>query len=656
MSSATVLRPAAPGPWARITDLILPIGMVASILVILVPVPAALMDLLLASNITIAVIMLLTTLYVRTPLEFNIFPSLLLATTLFRLVLNVATTRLILTRAVTAKLMAAGGVVRTFGEFVTGGATGTDKIVVGLVIFSIIVLIQFVVITKGATRISEVAARFTLDGMPGKQMAIDADLNAGVIDDREAQRRRQEIAQQADFFGAMDGASKFVRGDAIAGIVIILINIIGGLWIGIVEAGMSPGEAASLFTTLTIGDGLVTQVPAFLISLAAGLLVTRSNQETNLPNEFLRQLFSRPQALAVAAGFLGILVFTSLPRIPLLMIGAACVGLAVTLFRREAKARAAQTTKRVEAAKQAQHRVEDYLAIDPMELELGVGLIRWADPKRGGDLLDRIQRVRQNVASEIGVILPKVRVRDNMRLESNQYRIKIADIVVAAGSIDENVADPTAAIAAHLTETVRQHADELLTRDAVKHLIDELRQTSPAAVDELIPGLMKLGEVQQVLRLLLREQVPIRQLGPILETLGDYATRAKDEIWLAECVRQRLARTICTRYRDQDGRLYVVTLDPALEEQIRAGFQHDEGGLRIHLSPQAVEEVCGLLEAELEKLVAMGRPPIVLVSPDIRPALKQMTAAHIPQLVVLSYNEITPDTKTESITRILQAA
>ncbi len=648
--------PCSAGPWARIQDLILPIGMVASILVIMVPVPASWMDLLLASNITIAVIMLLTTLYVRTPLEFNIFPSLLLATTLFRLVLNVATTRLILTRATIDHELAAGGVVRTFGRFVTGGATGADNVVVGLVIFSIIVLIQFVVITKGATRISEVAARFTLDGMPGKQMSIDADLNAGAIDDREAQRRRQEVSQQADFFGAMDGASKFVRGDAIAGIVIILINIIGGLFIGVVQAGMSVGQAASLFTTLTIGDGLVTQIPAFLISLAAALLVTRSNQATNLPHEFLRQLFSRPQALAVASGFLGILVFTSLPRIPLLMIGAACAGMAITVSRRETKAQATQAKQRVEAAHQAQQRVEDYLAVDPMEVELGVGLIRWADPKRGGDLLDRIQRVRQSLAAEIGVILPKVRIRDNMRLEQSQYRIKIADIAVAQGTVHDKAADPTGAIAAHLTETVRQHADELLTRDAVKHLIDELRKTSPAAVDELIPGLMKLGEVQQVLRLLLREQVPIRQLGPILETLGDFATRAKDEIWLTECVRQRLARTICTRYRDQDGRLHVVTLDPALEERIRAGFEHDEGGLRIHLSPEAVEEVCGRLDAEVEKLVANQWPPIVLVSPDIRAALKQITAAHIPQLIVLGYSEITPDTKLESMTRILQAA
>jgi flagellar biosynthesis protein FlhA len=641
--------PAAPGPWARIQDLILPVGLVASVLVILTPVPAELMDVLLAANITIAVIMLLTTLYVRTPLEFSTFPSLLLVTTLFRLVLNVATTRLILTRAATDGELAAGGVVRAFGQFVTGGATGADNVVVGLVIFSIIVLIQFVVITKGATRISEVAARFTLDGMPGKQMAIDADLNAGVIDQREAQRRRQEIAGQADFFGAMDGASKFVRGDAIAGIVIILINIIGGLVIGIVQNGMSPAQAASLFTTLTIGDGLVTQVPAFLISLAAGMLVTRSNQASNLPSEFLRQLFLRPQALAVAGGFLGVLVFTNLPRIPLLLIGAACMGLAITLFRRETKVQAAEDKKQSEAARRSQQRVEDYLAVDPMELELGVGLIRLADPKRGGDLLERIQRVRQSLAAEIGIILPKVRVRDNMRLDQNQYRIKIADMAVAQGTLDAGVLDPGNTLAVHLSETVRRHADELLTRDAVKHLFDELRRTSPAAVDELIPGVMKLGEVQRVLQTLLREQVSIRQLEPILETLGDCAARTKSTIELAEHVRRRLGRAICLRYRDTGGRLHVATLDPTLEERILSAVESGNEGLEILLSPHDVETICAAIESETRKLTAAGHSPIVLVSPSIRAAMKQLTAVHVPQLVVLGYSEITRDTKIESV-------
>jgi flagellar biosynthesis protein FlhA len=702
MASAVAPRAvAASGSTARLQDLILPVGMIASVLVIMVPLPAALMDLLLASNITVAVIMLLTTIYVRTPLEFSIFPSLLLATTLFRLVLNVATTRLVLTRAGTEGLMAAGGVVRTFGEFVTGGSTGTDKIVVGLIIFSIIVLIQFVVITKGATRISEVAARFALDGMPGRQMAIDADLNAGIIDEHEAQRRRGEITRQADFFGAMDGASKFVRGDAIAGIVITLINIVGGLFIGVFEVGMSAGAAASLFTTLTIGDGLVSQVPAFLISLAAGLLVTRSSTEVDLPSEFLRQLFSRPQALAVTSGFLGVLIFTSLPRIPLFLIGAGCLAMASNLTRQTARTKASeQAKKQAEAAKTPAERPEDYLAIDPMEVEIGVGLIRLADPKRGGDLLERVQRVRQNVASDIGVILPKVRIRDNMRLDQNQYRIKIADMAVAEGTVPSGmflaidsgmttgrvhgiatkdpafgtpavwiepaardqaemlgytVVEPGSVIATHLTETVRKHADEILTRDAAKHLIDELQQTSPAVVSELIPGALKLAEVQQILQMLLREGVSIRQLGTILETLGDYAPRTKDPILLCEYVRHRLARAICTRYRDKENRLYVVTLDPELQDRIRAGFEHNEHGLFIRMSPQAVEATCRRIHAEVEKLTAANHPPIVLVGPQIRAALKQLTSPHMPQLIVLSYNEITRDTRIESLAVVSDA-
>ncbi len=691
-----VAAPTTRGSLARIGELILPVAIIGSVLVILVPLPTALMNMLLAANITVAVIILLTTIYVRTPLEFNIFPSLLLATTLFRLVLNVATTRLILTRAETDGLLAAGGVIKAFGEFVAG-----DKIVVGLIIFVIIVLIQFVVITKGATRISEVAARFALDGMPGKQMAIDADLNAGIIDEHQAQQRRQEITAQADFFGAMDGASKFVRGDAIAGIVITLINIVGGLFIGVVEAGMSVSEAASLFTRLTIGDGLVSQVPAFLISLAAGLLVTRSSRDSNLPSEFIRQLFSRPQALAVTGAFLGVLVFTSLPKIPLLVLGGGCFGIAITLSRRTAQAEVGkESERRAEAAKPSDERIEDYLTVDPMEVEIGVGLIRLADPKRGGDLLERVQRVRQNVASDIGVILPKVRIRDNMRLEQSQYRVKIADMVVSEGTvypdqflamdsgmttgkipgmetkdpafgtpavwIDRNLRDqaemfgytvvePGSVIATHLTETVRRHADEILTRDATRHLIDELKQTSPAVVEELIPTVLKLAEVQQILQMLLRESVPIRQLGAILETLGDYAARSKDPVLLTEYVRHRLARAICTRYRDQENRLHVITLDPALEDRIRAGFEHNDNGLFIRMSPPAVEETCRMIAADLEKLTLANHQPMLLVSPQIRAALKQITLPHLPQVVVLSYNEITRDTIIESLAMVSDA-
>jgi len=678
--------------FSKYSELILPVGIIASVLVILAPLPAALMDVLLAANITVSVILLLTTIYVRKPLEFSIFPSVLLASTLARLVLNVATTRLILTGAESRGMYAAGGVVKSFGEFVAG-----DRIVVGLIIFVIIIVIQFLVITKGATRISEVAARFALDGMPGRQMAIDADLSAGIIDENEAQRRREEITQQADFYGAMDGASKFVRGDAIAGIIITLVNIIGGLIIGVFEAGMSVTEAAQLFTRLTIGDGLVSQVPAFLVSLAAGLLTTRSTQDTNLPREVLKQLFSRPQALAVTGGFLGILVFTNLPTVPLMAIGGGCVGLALLLMNQnktEAAQQQAKAKAEEEQANKPEERIEDYLQVDPMEMEIGLELVRLADPKRGGDLLPRITGVRQAVASEIGIVLPKVRIRDNIQLPENGYRIKIRGATVAEDAVYPNrflamasgmqaaelpgektkdpafgqpavwiepgvrpqaemmgytVVEPAAVLATHLKRVVQKHADEILTRDATKHLINELKETAPAVVEELIPGVMKLPEVQQVLHLLLREETPIRQLALILETLGDYAPRTKDAIWLTEYVRHRLARSICARYRNSEGKLSVVTLDPALEDKVAAGIDHNDRGLFIRMPPQTVEQICSAIHAEMGKLLTQGLPPVLLVGPQIRPGLKQITVGNLPDLVVLSYNEITRDTKIESV-------
>jgi flagellar biosynthesis protein FlhA len=673
----------------RSQDLVLPIAIVTSVLVILVPLPPALLDVLLAGNITVAVIVLLTTIYVKTPLEFSIFPSMLLATTLARLVLNVATTRLILTRAAIDGEEAAGGVVTAFANFVAG----EGNIVVGSIIFIIIIVIQFVVITKGATRISEVAARFALDGMPGKQMAIDADLNAGIIDEREAQRRRGEVSQQADFFGAMDGASKFVRGDAIAGIIITVINVLGGLVIGVLEHGMPIADAAAMYTRLSIGDGLVSQVPAFLISLAAGLLVTRSSKSSNLPQEFMTQLFSRPQALAVAAGFLAVLITTDLPRTPLLVMCAACIGMARMMSQAEVRKQTQQAAAE-EKKPPAEERIEDYLTVDPMEVEVGVGLIRLADPKRGGDLLERIQKVRQSVAAEIGIIMPKVRIRDNMRLDPNEYRIKIADMPVAqdrlepsyllaidsgmtTGKLDGIVAkdpafgtearwilpglqdqaelmgytvvEPGAVLATHLTEVCRRHADEILTRDSTKHLVNELKQTQPAVVDELIPSVLSLAEVQGVLQLLLREQVPIRQLAMILETLGDYAPRTKDPILLTEYVRHRLARQICTKYRNEEGQLHVIALDPAMEDRIRAGFEHTERGLFVRMSPQAIEATCSAIAKQLHKLTTLHHTPIVLVSPQIRAALKQITQNHLSQLVVLSFNEITRDTQIMTV-------
>ena len=614
-------------------DLVLPVGIIACLVVILVPLPTALMDLLLATNITVGVIVLLTTIYVKTPLEFSIFPSMLLATTLARLVLNVATTRLILTGAESDKMGAAGGVIKSFGEFVSG-----DSIEVGIIIFGIIVLIQFIVITKGSTRISEVAARFALDGMPGRQMAIDADLNAGLIDEKEAQSRRKEVASQADFYGAMDGASKFVRGDAIAGLAIMVINIVGGLYIGVIRLGMPVGEAAELFTKLTIGDGLVSQVPALLISLAAGLLVTRSAQSSDMPAEFMQQLFGNPRALMVAGGFMTILIVTSLPAIPMATLGAGCVGLAIVMNRQTSRDTQAASRKveadRAAAAVPVEKKVEDFLAIDPMEMTIGLGLLSLADPSRGGDLMERIAGVRNAIASDIGILLPKVRVRDEMNLGDFEYEIRIAgnpigramvypnkflaiDSGATTGVIDgEPTRDPTfgqpavwidaqrreqaaiygyttvqagAVLATHLQEVVRRHSDELLTRDATKHLIDELKKVSPTVVDELIPGVLRLAEVQQVLQMLLREDVPIRQLSIILETLGDYATRTKDPVWLVEYVRHRLARTISTRYRDSYKRLHVVAIDPAMEDRIAAGIEHSDRGLFVRMSPQAVE-------------------------------------------------------------------
>lgn len=680
-------------------SLIVPIGVVACVLVLMTPLPAWSLDVLLAANIAVALIVLLTAIQVKTPLEFSVFPSLLLATTLSRLVLNVATTRLILTQAPHAGLDAAGQVIRAFGEFVAGNQT-----VVGVVIFAIIVVIQFVVITKGATRISEVAARFALDGMPGRQMAIDADLNAGLIDEHEAQSRRELIGQQADFYGAMDGASKFVRGDAVAGIVITLINILGGLAIGTLQYGMSPAEAGSLFTRLTIGDGLVTQVPALFISLGAGLLVTRSSRPVDLPSVLLRQLFTRPQVLAVAAVFLGLLVFTRLPAVPLLVLGTGC-GVLAYLASRHRPAEETNSDLSVSASVSptvpAEKPIETFLAVEPMELEIGVGLLRLADPNRGGDLLAQITDVRRRMAAELGILLPKVRICDNMRLGNRGYRIKIAGDPISDGAVYPDrllaiahdgkapqlpgrpaydpasdrpavwidpshvaeakrerctIVEATSVLAAHLRQVVRQNAGDLLTRDATKHLIDELKKTAPAVVEELIPDAMRLGDVQQVLKLLLEEGVPIRQLGLILETLGDHASSGATADVLAEFVRRRLARTICSRYRDEEGLVHAVTIDPSLEERILAGVRENEHGWSIRLTPQAIRDICTLIDKETEKLTRAGIAPVVLTSAEARPVLRQITAARLPRLVVLSYEEITRDTTVRSAGIVGEAA
>jgi len=683
--------------FPRASELLLPIGLIVCLLVVLTPVPPELLDLLLIGNIAISVIILLTTVYVAAPLEFSVFPTVLLATTLGRLVLNVATTRIILTEG-SQGITAAGGVIQSFGQFVAG-----DQVLVGLVIFSIIAVIQFVVITKGATRISEVTARFALDGMPGKQMAVDTDLNAGVITDEEAVARRNEITRQADFYGAMDGASKFVRGDAIAAVFITLINILGGLAIGIFQYRMSPLDAADVFTKLTIGDGLVSQVPALFISLAAGLLVTRSTQRTNLPVDFLSQLLNRPQVMWAAAGVLGLLMLTSLPRLPLFVLAVGCCGAAVLLRGPiptvPEKSQSKKTPSKGEPQK-LEPRIEEYLAVDPVELELGLSLVRLADVKRGGSLLSRITELRQSTAVRLGLVLPKVRIRDNLRLDESQYRIKIngnsvasaelpVDLVFVAGSRDQwpaiegklirhpafsqpllgvmpeniqaakqaglEILDPLQVLTQHLRATVNQHAPELLTRDATRQLVDETRKTSPAVVDELIPDIMKLSGVQRILQRLLSEGVSIRQLSTVLETLGDESEAAKSDIELTERVRQRLARTICAQFRDDRERLHVVTLDPALEEQIQKAGHVRGRELIVDLPLKQVESICRSIDRELEQVRRKGRPEIVLVTPEIRPMLKRLTRHLLPQIIVLSYAEITAETKVVSLGIVSEA-
>ncbi len=691
----------------RWPELILPLGVVSAVMVILVPLPAAVLDALLAGSLAFSVIMLLTTVYVRSPLEFSVFPTLLLASTVGRLVLNIASTRLLLTQGATHGLDAAGGVIRGFGEFVAG-----DRLVVGVVLFAIIFVIQFIVITKGATRISEVAARFSLDGLPGRQMAIDADTQAGIIDHQEAQRRRQALSAQADFHAAMDGAGKFVRGDAVAGLLITLVNIIGGLVLGITEGGMSLAEAADVFTRLTIGDGLVSQIPALLVSLGAGLLTTRGNERSDLPRDVASQLLMNPRVLVMSAVFLGLLIFTRLPKVPLLTLGGGCLVLAILGHRRQQReaippkkdvapvpiaTRSAtepgRVDNRADAARPREDRVEDFLAVDPLEIELGSRLLKLADAARGGDLLRRVTAVRQRVAAEIGLILPKVRIRDNLRLEERGYRLRLAHNVVAQGTLhpdqllavdpgleleplaDVAVIDPVSRrpaywvdsssreraeslgyamqdsaslVAGHLLEVARQHADELLTRDAVKHLLEELRRTAPAVVDDLIPNQLRLADLQQVLRMLLREEVPIRQLALILETLGDYAPRTTDPTVLVEHVRERLARTLSARYRDREQRLYVVALDPELEDRLAAARRDSEAGV-WRWQPTWVDALCDGIADELPKLARLRRPPVVLASPAVRSIVKQLTAARLPRLAVLSYREVTRDTHLESV-------
>jgi len=660
--------------------LLFPILALSLVLVILVPLPTQALDVLLIANITLSAVVLLTVMYMNGPLEFAAFPSLLLSLTLLRLVLNTATTRLILTNAEHG-LAAAGHVIEQFSAFVAAGS-----LAVGIIIFVIITVIQFVVITKGATRIAEVAARFTLDAMPGKQMAIDADLSAGMIDEAEARRRRENITREADFYGAMDGASKFVRGDAVAGIVITLVNILGGMYVGMVEKGLPLMECLQVFTRLSIGDGLVAQIPAFLVSIAAGMIITRSTAKSSMGEELIAQMTSRPISLMIASGFLAILLFTPLPKIPLglMMIGVGGAGY-LLYGRSRSEQRAAQKTK---AAKPKEpERIENCLTVDTMELEVGYGLIRLVDKKQGGDLLDRIANIRKQTAIELGLIVPPVRIRDNVQLQPNQYVVKLRGAGIAraelmpghllaidSGAVTEplhgidtrepafnlpaiwlpeeqrsnaehrnyTVVDCSSVLATHLTEIIRNYAAELLTQQDTSRLVDHLKERCPKLVEAIIPDVLKIGELQSVLQNLLRERVPIRDLETILETLGDWAGRTKDPDVLAEYVRNALARTICERHKAADNTIHAVTLDPAAEDLINSHVERTDRGSYLTLPPVKGNRLVAAIRNELDAAAGKsgGRQPVILASPQVRLWVRRLTESALPNSAVLGYNEI----------------
>jgi flagellar biosynthesis protein FlhA len=677
-------------------DLLFPLAFVSLIMVILVPLPTWILDLLLVVNLTLSIIMLATTIYVKSPLEFAVFPSVLLAMTLFRLVLNVATTRLILTagdRAATPQeaVHSAGEMVMAFGSFVAGAS-----LTVGVIIFVIIFIIQFVVITKGATRISEVAARFTLDAMPGKQMAIDADLNAGIINEAEARRRREDISQEADFYGAMDGASKFVRGDAIAGIIITIVNIIGGFFVGMFLHGWPAGEVAKLYTMLTIGDGLVSSIPAFVTSLAAGLIVTRSSSRAELGGEIGKQMFGKPEALIIACIFLAVMSVTGLPAIPILILLACCITIIYMLNRGKKKEELRQLKQTKEVAERKEpEKVEKLLDVDAMALEVGYGLVPLIDVKRGGDLLDRISNIRRRLAIDLGIVVPPVRIRDDLQLGPNDYVVKLRGQAVGRGvtypeqylAMDSGavtgpivggelttepafglpaywitepqkpdaelqnytVVEASAVLATHLTEILRRHAHELLSRQEVKNLLDNLKQRSPAVVEEVVPTIIKPGELQKVMQNLLRERVPVRDLETILETLGDYGSRTKDLDVLTEYVRNALARTICKQYVDENDKMWCVTLDPTMEELIAGHLQRSEQGMMNSMPPRTQQQIIERVAAKVNEVAQGGRNPVVLCSPHVRATVRRMIEAALPGTAVLGMNEIVTDVAAETV-------
>ncbi|MHB8766673.1 MAG: flagellar biosynthesis protein FlhA, partial [Deferrisomatales bacterium] len=627
----------AAGFLNRHSGILIAAGVMSIVFLMIIPLPKFLLDVLLAISISISVLIFLLTMYTERPLDFSVFPSMLLIVTLFRLALNVSSTRLILTQG-DKGIEGAGKVIAAFGSFVVGG-----NFVVGVVIFLILVVINFVVITKGATRVAEVSARFTLDSMPGKQMAIDADLNAGLIDEAEARRRRETVSREADFYGAMDGASKFVRGDAIAGLVIAGINILGGLVIGVLQLGIPLAEAARTYTTMTVGDGLVSQMPALIISTAAGILVTRAGSQSTLSVALVSQLGQAPAALGVSsAALLALGLAPGLPFVPFALLSAVLGGLAYPpkQHRIQESARAEAVARK--AAQEAPpvpegpEEVTQLLQVDVLELEVGYGLLHLVDPAQGGDLLERIRSIRRQVALELGVVVPPIRIRDNLQLRPSEYVILIKGVEAVRGELREGhllamnpglaegdvegiptrepafgldalwirearreeaqlkgytVVDLSTVIATHLTELVKRNAYELVGRQETQNLLNAVKVQAPALVDELVPGLLSLGAVQKVIQNLLRERVSVRDLRSILETLADYAPMTKDPELLTEYVRSALRRAITKQYQDADGKLPVVALDHRFEEALSSAVQRTDHGAYLSLDPARAQRL-----------------------------------------------------------------
>lgn len=668
-------------------DLTILIGIIGIVLMMVIPIPTPLLDVLLIVNISVALMILLIAMNTQDALQFSIFPALLLITTLFRLALNISTTRNILAHA------HAGKVVSTFGNWVAGG-----QIAIGFVVFLILVVVQFIVITKGSERVAEVAARFTLDAMPGKQMSIDADLNAGLINEQQARDRRQKIEREADFYGSMDGASKFVKGDAIASIIILIINLIGGFIIGMSVHGLSFTESLNTFSILTIGDGLVSQIPALLISTATGLIVTRAASDGNLAQDVTQQLFRFPKLLYIVAGTVTLLgLGTPIGPVATLPFAALMVYAGYRMQQNLTKQQHAEEMlveeQEIEEVRSPES-VISLLQVDPIEFEFGYGLIPLADTQQGGDLLDRIIMIRRQCALELGLVVPVIRIRDNIQLKPNEYVIKIKGNTVARGElllnhylamspgfdddsvigietvepafglpaiwIDEStkeraeltgytVVDPPSVVATHLTELIKRHAHELIGRQETKALIDNVRESFPALVDELIPSILNVGDVQKVLSKLLREKISIRDMVTIFESLADHGTYTKDHDILTEYVRQALSRQITQQFSSQGDTLRVITVGPMLEKKIAESVQSTEQGSYLALDPVATQNIYQKLNEQVNKQIQSGNQPIVLASPTIRMYLRQIVERTMQDIPVLSYSELEPSVEVQSI-------